>query len=152
PWKLALIVLLPLALIALAVFRMLYIEPWLAGQKEQGVEQVLNDQVAAWNRGELEAFMDGYWHSPELTFYSGNDIKHVCDETLDRYRQRYQSEGKEMGKLSFSELRIEMAGPDTAIVRGRWHLELSQETRGGLFTLIVKRRPEGWRIVHDHTS
>jgi beta-aspartyl-peptidase (threonine type) len=71
---------------------------------------------------------------------------------LERYRKRYQAEGREMGKLAFSELDIEMLGPDSALVRGRWQLVTSAETLGGLFTLIVKKLPDGWRIVHDHTS
>jgi len=116
------------------------------------VRLVLDAQVAAWNKGDLEKFMAGYWHSPELSFFSGNDKHRGWKETLSRYRQRYQAEGKEMGKLSFTDLEIESPSPDMAWVRGRFKLVMSKETLTGLFTLIFKKLPEGWRIVHDHTS
>jgi len=116
------------------------------------IRQVLDDQAAAWNRGDLDGFMAGYWNSPELSFYSGKDKKRGWQETFDRYRARYQGEGKEMGSLTFSELDIQMLGPDTALVRGRWKVDMSKEAFEGLFTLVVKRFPTGWRIVHDHTS
>jgi ketosteroid isomerase-like protein len=116
------------------------------------VRQVLDAQVAAWNKGDLEKFMAGYWHSPELSFFSGNDKRRGWEETLRRYRQRYQAEGKEMGKLSFTDLEIESPAPDMTWVRGRFKLIMSKETPTGLFTLIFKKLPEGWRIVHDHTS
>jgi ketosteroid isomerase-like protein len=128
------------------------------GQTEQpvapadAVRQVLDAQVAAWNKGDLEKFMAGYWHSPELSFFSGNDKRRGWEDTLSRYRQRYQAEGKEMGKLSFTDLEIESPAPDLAWVRGRFKLVMSKEAPTGLFTLIFKKLPEGWRIVHDHTS
>jgi beta-aspartyl-peptidase (threonine type) len=116
------------------------------------VRKVLEDQVAAWNHGDLEGFMTGYWHSPELTFFSGKDKRHGWQETIDRYRKRYQSEGRQMGKLNFSELQVELLSSESAWVRGRWHVVTGNEELGGLFTLIFKKFPEGWRIVHDHTS
>src|SRR5262245_56442835 len=119
---------------------------------EQDVRAVLDRQVEAWNKGDLETFMTGYWKSPDLTFFSEDKVTSGWQQTIDRYRKRYQSEGREMGKLSFSDLRIKEAGDQMAWVRGRWKLVTSKETLGGLFTLIVERMPEGWRIVHDHTS
>ncbi len=119
---------------------------------KDAIRQVLDSQVAAWNKGDLEGFMAGYWKSEKLTFFSGDKIEHGWQATYDRYRKRYQAEGREMGKLTFSELEIEMVGADTASVRGRWKLVTRKETPGGLFTLIFKKLPEGWRIVHDHTS
>jgi len=113
---------------------------------------VLDAQVAAWNRGHVEAFMAGYWSSPELSFFSGAERTQGWEATLERYRKRYQSEGQEMGRLTFSELRVDVLGPDSALVRGRWQLVRSKDRPGGLFTLIFRRFPEGWRIVHDHTS
>jgi beta-aspartyl-peptidase (threonine type) len=108
--------------------------------------------MTAWNKGDLEGYMKGYWNSPDLTFYSGGDITSGWQPTLERYRKRYKSEGREMGKLTFSDLRIKLASSDMAWVRGRWQLKTSKDTPGGLFTLLVERRPEGWRIIHDHTS
>ncbi len=116
------------------------------------IRAVLEAQVAAWNRGDLKGFMEGYWHSPELTFYSGAQVSHGWDAALARYEKNYRSGGREMGKLDFSELEIHVTGGD-AWVGGRWHLKMSNgEERGGLFTLIFRKLPEGWRIVHDHTS
>jgi beta-aspartyl-peptidase (threonine type) len=117
-----------------------------------GLRKVLMDQVDAWNRGDLEGFMMGYWHSPELTFFSGKDKRHGWQETIDRYRARYQQGGRDMGRLAFRELQIQSLDASSAWVRGRWELEKGSEKAGGLFTLIFKKMPEGWRIVHDHTS
>jgi uncharacterized protein (TIGR02246 family) len=116
------------------------------------VRKVLDDQLAAWNKGDLETFMTGYWNSAELTFYSGKEKRQGWKETLERYRQRYQSEGKEMGTLKFSELAVQPLGSDYALVKGRWELKLSKENIGGLFTLIFQKTKDGWKIIHDHTS
>jgi beta-aspartyl-peptidase (threonine type) len=123
-----------------------------AGPNTRKIRQVLDAQVADWNKGDLKSFMAGYWKSDNLSFFSGKDKTRGWQATLERYQKRYQAEGREMGKLSFSELEIEALGPDAAWVRGRWQVVTSKETLGGLFTLIFKKFPEGWRIVHDHTS
>jgi beta-aspartyl-peptidase (threonine type) len=119
---------------------------------DEAVRDVLKLQAAAWNKGDLEGFMQGYWHSPKLSFSSGGDITRGWDATLERYKKRYRSEGAEMGKLTFSELEIEPIGAGAALVRGRWQLVRSKDKPGGVFTLIFRKMPEGWRIVHDHTS
>ena len=90
--------------------------------------------------------------SPNLTFTSGNNKTKGWDATLERYKKRYQGEGKEMGKLTFSDVSVQMLGRDSAYVRGRWELVRSKDKPKGLFTLIVRKFPDGWRIVHDHTS
>lgn len=114
---------------------------------------VLKTQQEAWNRQDLEGFMAGYWNSPDLTFFSGANIASGWQGALERYRKTYQAAGKEMGKLEFSDLRIEPLGEDSAFVRGAWHLTMSDgKTPHGLFTLIFRRFPDGWKIVHDHTS
>jgi pimeloyl-ACP methyl ester carboxylesterase len=123
-----------------------------AASERMAIQAVLERQIAAWNRGDLEGFMATYWKSPELTFFSGKDEQAGWQATLERYRKRYQGEGREMGTLAFSALRIAVIDADHAWVRGRWQLTMSKETLGGLFTLILRRLPEGWRIVHDHTS
>lgn len=123
-----------------------------ADKARTAIRQVLDDQVKAWNKGDLPAFMQGYWQSPQLTFFSGkNEIK-GWQATLDRYRKKYQDGGQAMGTLSFGELEIRPLGASHALVRGRWQLVLPKETVGGLFTLIFEEFPAGWRIVHDHTS
>jgi beta-aspartyl-peptidase (threonine type) len=124
-----------------------------ADDAKKSIRQVLDDQQTAWNKGDLEGFMAGYWKSDELSFYSGGDKTKGWNATYERYKKRYQSEGKEMGALTFSELDISVAGNDNAIVRGRWQLTMKDgKTMGGLYTLWVRKLPEGWRIVHDHTS
>jgi ketosteroid isomerase-like protein len=124
-----------------------------ASSKPAAVEQVLHAQQDAWNHHDLDAFMSGYWNSPDLTFFSGAKRTSGWQATLDRYKATYASPGHEMGTLEFSALRIEMLGPEAALVRGAWHLSLSDgKTPHGLFTLVFRKFPEGWKIVHDHTS
>jgi len=114
---------------------------------------VLDAQVEAWNRGDLEAFMAGYWRSPDLVFCSGAAVTKGWDETLARYRQRYQSEGREMGRLRFDAVEVIPLGDDAALARGAWRLVMSDgKEPHGLFTLLLRRLDGEWRIVHDHTS
>lgn len=117
------------------------------------VENVLQLQASAWNRHDLDAFMSGYWNSSELTFFSGGKKVSGWQPTLDRYRKTYQSEGREMGKLEFSDLNVQPLGSDAAFVRGAWHLTMTDgKTPHGLFTLVFRKFPGGWKIIHDHTS
>jgi beta-aspartyl-peptidase (threonine type) len=114
---------------------------------------VLDAQVAAWNRGDLEGFMAGYWRSPDLVFCSGDTVTKGWDETLARYRKRYQSEGREMGRLRFDAIEVLPLGEDAALARGAWHLVMRDgKEPHGLFTLLLRRLDGAWRIVHDHTS
>ena len=116
------------------------------------IREVLDRQVQAWNRQDLEGFMKGYWRSPELTFYSGGTTVSGWEQTLERYRNRYQKGGNEMGKLQFIDLNIQILGPSAAFVRGRFHLQMSSAESSGLFTLTFKKLSDGWKIIHDHTS
>jgi ketosteroid isomerase-like protein len=119
----------------------------------QDIRQVIDQQQQAWNRGDLDAFMTGYWNSPDLTFFSGAHESKGWQAAIDRYKKSYQSVGHEMGKLEFTNLRIEPLGPGAAFVRGEFHLTMSDgKTPHGLFTLIFKKFPEGWKIVHDHSA
>jgi len=118
----------------------------------KAVQAILDGQAAAWNKGDLEGFMTGYWKSPDLMFFSGKDRTRGWQATIERYRKKYQMGGAKMGKLTFSDVEIEMVGPASAWVRGSWQVVRDKETLSGLFTLIFKKMPEGWRIVHDHTS
>jgi beta-aspartyl-peptidase (threonine type) len=127
--------------------------PAQARSAESEIRAVLDAQVAAWNAVKLEEFMDGYWRSPRLTFFSGGRKLSGWDATLERYRKTYQGEGKEMGNLVFSELDIILLGGRAAVVRGRWELTMSDGKKpGGLYTLVFRRFNRGWKIVHDHTS
>ena len=122
-------------------------------QKPGEIRKVLDAQVAAWNHGDLEGFMAGYWHSPDLEFYSGDTITLGWEQTLARYKQRYQSEGRDMGQLRFSDLQVHTNPSNVAWVSGHWHLKMKDNSeRGGLFTLIFHKTAQGWKIIHDHTS
>ena len=114
------------------------------------IEATLAAQRDAWNRGDLDAFMDAY-DREQLVFTSGGNIRRGWDETLARYRQRYGDGGK-MGQLSFSELEIDPVAADAAVVLGHWEVSESPEAGRGVFTLVMVRRGDAWRIVHDHTS
>jgi ketosteroid isomerase-like protein len=117
------------------------------------IRRLLDGQVTDWNRKDLDAFLDGYWRSPQVVFQSGADRSDGWEAMRDRYRKRYQGEGKEMGRLEFTGVEIRPLGPADAFARGRWQLTMSDDSRhGGLFTLILRKLPEGWKIVHDHTS
>lgn len=120
---------------------------------KSAVEHVLLTQQDAWNRHDLDAFMAGYWNSPDFTFFSDSKETSGWQATLDRYKATYASPGHEMGKLEFSDLRIEMLGSEGAFVRGAWHLTMSDgKTPHGRFTLVFRKFPDGWKIIHDHTS
>ncbi len=145
-----------LALLAVALFLFFRTRQEAKEAEEKAraaVLNVLNSQVAAWNEGDLEGFMNGYWKSDDLTFFSEDKAEVGWQETYNRYRNRYQGEGKEMGHLEFDRLHIDTTGPTSAVVRGHWQLTFKDgRTRGGLFTLLCRREAQGWCVVHDHTS
>jgi ketosteroid isomerase-like protein len=115
------------------------------------IKQVLNEQAVAWNSGNLEEYMAGYFQSDSLRFASGGNVSYGWQTTLDRYQQGYPDKAT-MGKLIFSNIDIDMISQEAAIVFGKWELERESAHPWGLFTLIFKKTNEGWRIVHDHTS
>lgn len=117
------------------------------------VKAVWTAQVDAWNRGDLDGFMAGYWKSPDLVFFSNGTETRGWQETLDRYRARYQGEGKQMGTLDFPQLDLSMLGTEAVLARGRWRLKMSDgKESSGMTSVIFRKLPEGWRIVHDHSS
>jgi ketosteroid isomerase-like protein len=123
------------------------------GNDAKAIERILRKQQDAWNRHELEGFMTGYWNSSELTFFSGAKEHDGWQATMDRYLATYGSAGHEMGQLEFSGLRIMVPCQDWAFVRGSWKLTMSHgKPPQGLFTLVFRKFPDGWKIVHDHTS
>ena len=124
-----------------------------ADPASRAIRQVLDEQAAAWNRGDLDGFLAGYWRSPRVVFQSGGTRYDGFDAMRDRYRQRYGADGRAMGQLAFSGLEIEPLGPEAAFVRGRYTLTMADGTHPtGLFTLILRRFGDGWKITHDHTS
>lgn len=120
-------------------------------KRKQAVRKVMDDQVAAWNRGDIDGFMQGYWNSPEMTFVSGNNVTKGWQPTLDRYKKGYDSRAK-MGVLSFSEIEITMTSDKSAVVLGRFTLVREKDKPTGMFTLNFRLFKEGWRIILDHTS
>ena len=127
----------------------------LAQSKEEkaksDIRKVMDDQSAAWNRGDIDGFMRGYWNSPELKFVSGTNVTRGWQPTRDRYKKNYDSRAK-MGTLTFSDLEITVLSKDAAVVLGSWALQRETDKPGGKFTLIFRKFKDGWRIVHDHTS
>jgi beta-aspartyl-peptidase (threonine type) len=117
---------------------------------EGEIRAVLDIQQAAWNRGDIEAFMSYYWRSDALTFQSGGIRTHGWDGVLVRYKTNYPPD--RMGRLEFADLDVHLLGRDAAFVLGRFRLDQGGTVKEGVFTLIFRRLPEGWRIVHDHTS
>src|SRR3982751_2348865 len=115
------------------------------------IRAVLDAQVAAWNRGDIDGFMDGYWRSPETVFISGDTVTHGWQTVLDRYKKGYSTREK-MGTLTFSDLEIKVISKDAAVALGRWQLARAGDSPHGRFTLIFRKVAQGWRIVHDHTS
>jgi uncharacterized protein (TIGR02246 family) len=115
------------------------------------IQSVLIVQQDAWNRGDIDAFMNGYARSASTVFVSQDEVSRGWETVRDRYRVKYSDRAK-MGTLSFSEIEVTMLSPDAAVVVGRWQLKRTNDEPHGRFTLIFKRLPEGWRIVHDHTS
>lgn len=115
------------------------------------IEAILNAQQAAWNRGDVDAFVEPYWHSPDLTFSGTSGIVRGWDGVLARYKKNY-ADRDAMGQLQFSGLEFRFLGPDAALVLGHWHLTRARGDIGGVFSLVWQRFPEGWRIIHDHTS
>jgi ketosteroid isomerase-like protein len=115
------------------------------------IRAVLTHQQAAWNRGDIPAFLQGYWNSPELTFAGSEGIVRGYDGLLERYRKTYPDKAR-MGELEFSSLEIHPLAADSALVLGHWHLKRTMGDTGGVFSLVFHRFPVGWQIMHDHTS
>ena len=116
------------------------------------IAAVLDRQAAAWNRGDLAAYMDGYARTPALVFTSGGNVRRGWQEAFDHYQARYATDPKAMGTLVFQIDSIDPVGADGAVVLGRWDLTGTANAGRGVLSLVVERRPEGWRIIHDHTS
>ena len=118
---------------------------------QAAIRAVLDAQVAAWNRGDIESYMNGYDRSPNTEFVGADSITRGWQDVLDRYKKRYDTREK-MGTLAFSDLEVTMLSSDAALVLGRWRLQRANDEPHGTFTLLFRKRKAGWRIVHDHSS
>jgi len=125
--------------------------PKVATDADTAIRSVLAAQQAAWNRQDLAGFMAGYARGDQTRFASGGDVTRGWQTVFDRYARRY-STAEAMGRLNFSAVEITVLADDSAVAFGRWELERSADRPWGLFTLVFRRLPEGWRVVHDHTS
>ena len=125
--------------------------PLFGADASMEIHAVMNAQVAAWNRGDIDGFMEGYVHSDKLEFVSGAKITRGWQTVRDRYHKKYSSR-EAMGTLKFSDIEIKMLRPNIAMVLGRWELTRKKDRPHGSFVLTFRHQPEGWRIVHDNTS
>jgi ketosteroid isomerase-like protein len=124
----------------------------LSAQSPQSeISAVLKMQQDAWNRGDIDTFMNGYSRSEDTVFVSGDEVTRGWQKVLDRYKKKYSDRAK-MGTLTFSDLEITPLSNDSAVVLGSWELKRASDKPHGRFTLIFCLFPEGWKIVHDHTS
>ena len=115
------------------------------------IQSVLIAQQDAWNRGDIDAFMNGYARSPSPTFISEDEVQRGWDTVRERYQKKYSDRTK-MGTLTFSEVEVNPLSADSAVVLGLWRLQRANDQPHGRFTLVFKRLAGGWRIVLDHTS
>ena len=139
------------AALVLSAFCIMTVSLFAQDSPENSIRSVLDRQVAAWNRGDIEGFMEGYWKSEELTFVTAAGVTHGWQDVIERYRRSYPDR-KAMGKLSFSDLEIRVLSPSSAFVFGRWRLQRDADQPEGHFTLVLSKFREGWRIIHDHTT
>ena len=115
------------------------------------IRAVLSKQQEAWNHGDIDGFMNGYERAETTVFVSGDEVTRGWQTVRNRYFKKYGDRAK-MGTLTFSDLEIEPLGPDSAVTLGRWDLKRANDNPHGRFTLVFRHTPDGWRIVHDHTS
>jgi ketosteroid isomerase-like protein len=120
-------------------------------KSESSIRAVLEAQRDAWNRGDIEGYMDGYARSAKTEFVGGDSISRGWQTVLDRYKKKYDTREK-MGTLTFSEVEVTMLSKDAALVLGRWRLKRANDEPNGTFTLLFRKTKAGWRIVHDHSS
>jgi ketosteroid isomerase-like protein len=122
-----------------------------AASPDSAIRKVLSDQQDAWNRGDIDAFMVGYWKSDSLRFASGGEVQFGWQATLDRYHAAYPDR-ETMGRLTFTVYSVEILSDDAAFVFGRYALERTDDRPTGLFTLLFRHFDNGWKIAFDHTS
>jgi ketosteroid isomerase-like protein len=118
---------------------------------EAAIRAVLDMQTAAWNRGDIDTLMSGYWNSDQTEFLGANGIARGYQAVLDRYHHAYPDR-KSMGTVSFTDIEVHLTCSDAAYVVGKFHLAREADQPSGVFSLDFRKFPEGWRIVLDHTT
>jgi hypothetical protein len=147
---------LPIALVVLLLCANPWVSPWEVARNNRAatvayIHLMLKTQQDAWNRGDLDAFMADYHMSDDTTFY-GSTITTGWVAVKERYEKKYKAPGAQMGRLDFSDIQPDVLSADAVMVRGRWKTTVGEASNTGFFTLLVRKLPEGWKIVHDHTS
>jgi len=115
------------------------------------IAQIMQDQTLAWNRGDLEAFMEPYWQSDSLVFVGESGPTYGWDQTLQNYKRSYPSP-EAMGKLTFTLLRTSQIAPEALLVIGKWHLSRNMGNLEGHFSLVFRKIGGKWKIIADHSS
>ena len=118
---------------------------------ESAIRRILADQITAWNKGDLDDFMKGYWNSDSLAFIGQSGITYGYTAALDNYKKHYDSPDK-MGELIFTLLKLEKLSPEYYFVIGKWQLKRKAGDIGGVYTLLFRRIGGRWVIVVDHSS
>ena len=119
--------------------------------EELAVRKVLQDQTAAWNKGDIEGYMQGYWNSDSLLFIGKNGPKYGFKSTLENYKKSYPDTAA-MGKLNLEVLQMKRLSVQYFFVVGRWQLQRSIGNLDGSYTLLLKKIKKNWVIVADHSS
>ncbi len=115
------------------------------------IKQLLEQQRQDWNKGDLEAYMQGYWKSDRLLFVGKNGPKYGWEQTLDNYKKGYPDKAA-MGILTFDIKEVSLIDSRNAFVLGAWHLKRAQDEPKGYFTLMLKKIKGKWLVVSDHSS
>ena len=123
----------------------------LKAQDKQAILKVLSTQQAAWNRGDIDTFMQGYWKSDSLLFVGKTAPTHGWQATLNNYKKSYPDKAA-MGTLTFDILKVDLLDATNAFILGGWKLKRANDTPGGYFTLWFRKINGEWKIVADHTS
>ncbi len=145
-------------LIAIVPFCLSLILPLPAGAQRASdsttnaeIRAVLDRQVAAWNKADIDGYMQGYWQSDNMLFTSGGKVQQGWRAARDKYKAGYSTK-EAMGTLAFSDVECNLLSGESAWIFGHWALRRAKDQPHGVFTLVMRKFPEGWKIVHDHTS
>jgi uncharacterized protein (TIGR02246 family) len=134
-----------------ALFFLFSINAMAQSSEETAIRQLLERQTTAWNRGDVEGFMQTYWQSDSLMFIGKNGVVWGWQQTLNNYKKGYPDTAA-MGKLAFDIIQIKPLSTDYYFVVGKWILKRSIGDVGGHYTLLMRRIKGEWKIVADHSS
>ena len=132
-------------------FLLLFSLPFLSFCQEKDILKVMATQQTAWNNGDIDGFMKGYWKNDSLLFIGSKGPTYGWQKTLDNYKKSYPNKEK-MGILEFSDIKVKMLGKNYAYVFGKWKLVRTNDSPNGIYTLIFQKFKDGWKIISDHTN